>query len=983
MDHAKTIAMARDLLGDGRAGDVVQMVDPLLEHVDAPARSTGQLLLHAVRAQIEVAYRDRPDRALDLLPPLSDVHELCTCVRAEVALWRGWARARQLQEARTADRALHQLQHAAELFDSIHDPRGRVWALLGQAQTYERLEEYALLRNVLSTVEDLRPSLNNRLIDRWVHELHIPALRAQGRHEAIKTHLQSLRDIGADWQNRHIQGTAHAHDAALQLSLGQSPADIIDTAKTAISVLAQTDLHVEAPLATAYRAHAGALLRLGRWDEAHSVLDNAADALQNTPANRTSLLLLRARVALHADDPATANAILDTVLDDADQLSHGVHHAPLALLRGELLADEHKLDAAYTWMKRAHRKALETGHREQQVRSLLKMARTAAARSDLDTARAHLNDARTYDDLLGVLPIAARRFATEGAVAQSAGDADDATDAYRHALAAASMIGDRYRTASLQLALAQLEPDGRAHALASTAQATFESLGSTDEAKVAAALANGAETEPENATALPRPRTVPSDAALATALARASRSVPLVATTWLQTAAGLLPDRWLGVCRLPANDTPTVLHERGQRPGGLQWPTDAPSPTPNGPVDWIRLEDTRPTLALGVEVDRTNDPDWETAESRIRLWRPLLRLALDRARDHQEYARSSAASSPDDASVDGLITQSAAMDTVVRTMRALRTSARPVLITGERGTGKRRLARVMHDTGPRADAPLQHVACETMQQEPLADRLFGTVAEDGTLVPGAVHKADGGTLLIEDVDALPSSAQDALLRLLDTGAVVPANGADPTPVDVHVIATTDETLPDDAVRPALRDALRTHSLRMPPLRERRADIPLLVRHFLNTLRPERLQASTYASITQPAMEALLRYDWPGNVRQLRNELERVLVYIESEPAQTIDRTMLLDHIVEEAQSDADTPPSASDAILHPDRSLNDVLSQTEKTMIERVLQACEGQVTASAEVLGLSRQGLYKKMKRLGIDASDFQPDADPAPASS
>jgi DNA-binding NtrC family response regulator len=200
---------------------------------------------------------------------------------------------------------------------------------------------------------------------------------------------------------------------------------------------------------------------------------------------------------------------------------------------------------------------------------------------------------------------------------------------------------------------------------------------------------------------------------------------------------------------------------------------------------------------------------------------------------------------------------------------------------------------------------------------------------------------------------------------------------------VHVIATTDETLPDDAVRPALRDALRTHSLRMPPLRERRADIPLLVRHFLNTLRPERLQASTYASITQPAMEALLRYDWPGNVRQLRNELERVLVYIESEPAQTIDRTMLLDHIVEEAQSDADTPPSASDAILHPDRSLNDVLSQTEKTMIERVLQACEGQVTASAEVLGLSRQGLYKKMKRLGIDASDFQPDADPAPASS
>jgi DNA-binding NtrC family response regulator len=258
------------------------------------------------------------------------------------------------------------------------------------------------------------------------------------------------------------------------------------------------------------------------------------------------------------------------------------------------------------------------------------------------------------------------------------------------------------------------------------------------------------------------------------------------------------------------------------------------------------------------------------------------------------------------------------------------------------------------------------------------------VDADGTLTSGAVHEADGGTLLIEDVDALPVSAQDTLLQLLDTGAVVPEGGTDPVPVDVRVIATIDG--PEDgvheaaALRPALRERLSVLSVHVPPLRERRADVPLLVRHFLDAMRPDR---GPRATITQPAMEALLRYDWPGNVRQLRNEIERALVYLENEPAPTIDRDTLLDEIVADARAAGTDSVDAPDAILEPDQTLSDVLSQTEKTVIERVLRACEGQVTASAEVLGLSRQGLYKKMKRLGIDASDFQPDADPAPASS
>jgi DNA-binding NtrC family response regulator len=339
-----------------------------------------------------------------------------------------------------------------------------------------------------------------------------------------------------------------------------------------------------------------------------------------------------------------------------------------------------------------------------------------------------------------------------------------------------------------------------------------------------------------------------------------------------------------------------------------------------------------------------------------------------------------------DVPVDGFVAESDAMQSVLERLRRLRTSRSPVLIVGESGAGKRLLGRALHAVGPRAEGPLRHVACATMQCEPLSERLFGRAHTDGSVTPGAVHEADGGTLLIEDVDALPATAQDTLLHLLETGTVVPTDGTDPTPVDVRLLATLDGTDLEDrrSLRPRLHARLTTYSLGVPPLRERRADIPLLVRHFLDTLRSDDLKHTAEAPVTQPAMEALLRYDWPGNVRQLRNELERALVHVENEPVQTIDRTVLLDQIVESARSAESAPPvDAPDAILHPDQTLSDVLSQTEAAVIRRVLQACDGQVTASAEVLGLSRQGLYKKMKRLGIDASDTQPDTDPATTSS
>ncbi len=335
--------------------------------------------------------------------------------------------------------------------------------------------------------------------------------------------------------------------------------------------------------------------------------------------------------------------------------------------------------------------------------------------------------------------------------------------------------------------------------------------------------------------------------------------------------------------------------------------------------------------------------------------------------------------------VDGFVAESREMQAVAATIRKIQPSRSPVLITGESGAGKRLVARTIHATSPRADGPLEHVSCAPTQAgASLEAQLFGAQTDDSSHT-GAVQAADGGTLVLEDVDALPPPLQSSLLDLLNGAAPPATEAADDASLDVRVLATTtadlDARVEEGRFRPALRNRLRVISLHVPPLRERRPDIPLLARHFLDRMRPE---GSALVSITQPAMEALLRYNWPGNVRQLRNEIERALVHVQSEPAPTITLDMLLDAIVENARerTSPDTSPDASDAILEPDQTLNDVLSRTEKSVIERVLQACDGQVTASADVLGLTRQGLYKKMKRLGIDASAFQPTSEPTPAS-
>jgi len=728
MDHARTIAMATTLLADGRAEDVAEMVEPLLDPVTAPAASTGQILLRGLMARVEVTHRDRPERAFELLPEAEAVADLCTCVRAEVALWMGWGHARRTKMVEETTRALHLLKESQELFTSICDPVGRCWALLGRAQAYFALEEYGPMRRVLDDAAALLDPLQDTQAERCLHELRILADRFAGRYKQAGEHLEALRAIAADGDDRRVQGYAAAHAAALRADREADPSSIIDEAEAAAALLRQTDPVVSDSLLRATDAHVTALCRCGDPSAALDLIAAVEDGLPADSSVDASLHVLRARGALHHDEPGRALALLDDSFDRTLSLRPGLQRSSVALLYGETFRAQDRPDEAEAWFQRAHRTARETGHHA-------------------DCRRA-------------------------------------------------------------------------AQALSGTP------------------------------------------------------------------------------------DAPSTL-----------------DPSPTDPAD----------------------------------------------------------------AVDGFVAESRAMQAVADTIRQLQPSHSPLLVTGESGVGKQLVARTIHATSERADGPVATISCApTQTEEPLEARLLGTVAGDGGRRPGALQAADGGTLIVEDVDALPLSLQSSLLDLLSSGEVTPDGSTTAEPVDVRVVATTaadlDTRVQEDRFRQALRNRLRVMSVHVPPLRERRADIPLLVRHYLDALRPT---DETLVSVTQPAMEALLRYNWPGNVRQLRNEIERALVHVQSEPAPTIDTEILLDTIVDGAKKSRSpqTPTDDPNAILEPDQTLKDVLSRTEKAVIERVLRACDGQVTASADVLGLTRQGLYKKMKRLDIDASAFQSASEPAPA--
>ncbi len=285
-----------------------------------------------------------------------------------------------------------------------------------------------------------------------------------------------------------------------------------------------------------------------------------------------------------------------------------------------------------------------------------------------------------------------------------------------------------------------------------------------------------------------------------------------------------------------------------------------------------------------------------------------------------------------------------------------------VMIQGETGTGKGLLARAIHNESPRRDGPFVEVNCGSLPDTLLESELFGHVAGAFTDAraarKGRFELADGGTLFLDEIGDTSQVMQVKMLRVLQEGTFEPVGSSETRKTDVRVIAATHRDLKDLVNRESFRQDLyyRINTLQviLPPLRERREDIPLLVNHYIE--RFNRLTGKRVRKASGKAMRAMMQYDWPGNVRELEHAIEHAFVLAK-------EATFGLNHLPVELSSEEDTDRASAPGGEHPRTILHDA----ERRAIEEVLTRHEGNKAAASRELGVSRTTLWRKMKRLGI----------------
>jgi DNA-binding NtrC family response regulator len=314
---------------------------------------------------------------------------------------------------------------------------------------------------------------------------------------------------------------------------------------------------------------------------------------------------------------------------------------------------------------------------------------------------------------------------------------------------------------------------------------------------------------------------------------------------------------------------------------------------------------------------------------------------------------------------------SPAMDEVFRVTKRIATVDVAVLLTGETGVGKEVLAKAIHDQSPRAKAPFVPFNCSAIPREMLESQLFGyrKGAFTGALeaFSGVIRSAEPGTLFLDEVGDLPLDLQPKLLRFLEANEVHPLGEPRPIHVNVRVIAATNADLTtrirDHQFREDLYYRLNTIQIDIPPLRQRTEEIPHLAQTLLaahcEEFRKGRIRLS------EETVERLTGYSWPGNIRELSNEMRRIAAL--AEPDAVVPPALLSGRIGAGSRPRRSGVPRPDAVAASVEQPLPDAVSTLEKSMIARALQMTDGRVDDAARLLGISRKGLFLKRKRYGL----------------
>jgi DNA-binding NtrC family response regulator len=301
-----------------------------------------------------------------------------------------------------------------------------------------------------------------------------------------------------------------------------------------------------------------------------------------------------------------------------------------------------------------------------------------------------------------------------------------------------------------------------------------------------------------------------------------------------------------------------------------------------------------------------------------------------------------------------LIAESHAMRPVLEAIARVGPSQANVLITGENGVGKGVVAQALHAASPRKDRPLVSVNTASIPGTLFESELFGHVAGAFTDARsdrlGRFKLADGGTLFLDEIAGVPANLQSKLLRVLESGEFEPIGSSKTHRVDVRILSATNANLAEEIAAGRFRQdllyRLKTVEIRIPPLRERKEDVPLLATHFLQ--RHAGRYRKSLSGFDAAAMQLLLHYSWPGNVRELDHTVERAVLMTHGDTVQASDLGL---------ETRPESGPSFESMTLE----------QMEETLIRNALSRFQGDISKAAEALGLSRGALYRRLEKYGI----------------
>jgi two-component system response regulator HydG len=310
----------------------------------------------------------------------------------------------------------------------------------------------------------------------------------------------------------------------------------------------------------------------------------------------------------------------------------------------------------------------------------------------------------------------------------------------------------------------------------------------------------------------------------------------------------------------------------------------------------------------------------------------------------------------------GLVGSSPAFRAAMETVRQAAASNATILLLGESGTGKELVARAIHELSPRASAPFVPIDCASIPESLLESELFGHEAGAFTGATrrkeGRFERADKGTLFLDEVGEMSPAVQVKLLRAIQEGEFVRVGGTQPVRVDVRIVAATNRDLQQEVREGRFREDLyyRLHvvQIRLPPLRERHGDVPLLASHFLRRFAEENRRE--IEGFSPEALRALEAYTWPGNVRELENAIERAVVLGRGPRVELED---LPETVREAVRAEGAAPPDR--AILIP---FGMPMEEIERKVIEETLRHTGGDKSLAAQILGVSTRTIYRKIDR-------------------